>query len=181
MNETRNATRWLLPAGFVMLAIALTVLLMPGRAADSTPHAHEADAVGQVVLAEGSELLQSLTYTRCEHAVTRRLTAPVELYGKTMEEVAALYPEWRITEFSAAGVKMERQPELFCPDHMVLMPDGAGYLCVYENKYGEAMALVRETEIAVSSLPAAVQEEVARGVGFSTAEEMEMWLEGVES
>lgn len=181
MNETRNVTRWLLPAGFVMLAIALTVLLMPGRAADSTPHAHEADAVGQVVLAEGSELLQSLTYTRCEHAVTRRLTAPVELYGKNLEQVAALYPEWRITEFAANCVTMEQQPDLFCPDHLVVMADGTGAVCVFENKYGDALMMVRQLDLALASLPAAVQEEVQHGIGFSTAEELEMWLENAES
>ena len=179
MNQNKKRSTLLFALSALALAATAFALMLPQG--DSSSKADTQASAGSVVLSEKSEVYQTLTYTRCAHAVTRRITAPVELYGKTMEEVAALYPEWRITEFSAAGVKMERQPELFCPDHMVLMPDGAGYLCVYENKYGEAMALVRETEIAVSSLPAAVQEEVARGVGFSTAEEMEMWLEGVES
>ena len=30
---------------------------------------------------EGCELYQTLTYTRCDHVVTRRVTAPVELLG----------------------------------------------------------------------------------------------------
>ena len=96
-------------------------------------------------------------------------------------EVAALYPDWRITEFSAVMVRMERQPDMFCPDHMVLMPNGAGYLCVYENKYGDAMALVSELSVELSSLPSAVQEELAYGIGFSTADELEQWLESAES
>lgn len=135
----------------------------------------------QTVLSEESEVYQTLFYTRCGHTVTRRMTAPVEAYGKTLEEVSALYGDWQVTEFSPVLVKMEKQPEMFCPDHKVVMPDGAGYLCVYENKYGEAMALVRELQIRLSDLPAAVQEECRMGVGFSTAQEMEMWLEGVES
>jgi len=180
MNTNQKRSTLLLAVGALMLAAAAFALMMPERSASSSGADAQASA-GGIVLSEESELYQTLTYSRCGHTVSRRVTAPVELYGKTMEEAAALYPEWRITEFSASHVKMDRRPDLFCPDHMVLMPDGAGCLCVYENKYGEAMSLVRETEIMLSSLPAAVQEEAARGVGFSTAEELEMWLEGAES
>ena len=113
--------------------------------------------------------------------VTRRVTAPVELYGKTLEEAQPLYPEWRITEFSPKALRMERQVPLFCPDHQVLMPNAAGTLCIYENKYGDALALVSELSVAVSALPAAAQEEVQDGLGFSTLEELEAWLENMES
>ena len=158
--------------------VAAAVMVLPS--AKEAPQMEQVSA-GSITLSQESEVYQTLTYTRCTHTVTRRFTAPVELHGKTLDETAALYPEWRITEFSPAMVKMERRPELFCPDHRVVMPDGAGCLCVYENKYGEAMALVRELGIPLSSLPAAAQEEARYGAGFATEEEMEMWLESVES
>lgn len=180
-NHTQQHPKWLILSAAAMLALAAAAFLLPGEAdAPAETPAREASA-DDVTLADGCELLQTLTYTRCEHAVTRRVTAPVELHGKNLQEVSALYPEWQVTEFSPALVKMEQQPDLFCPDHMVVMPSGAGVLCVFENKYGDALALVRELDVEVSALPAAVQEEVERGIGFSTAEELEMWLEGVES
>ena len=178
MKETSRSKAWLMALGtLALLAAAAAVLLVPSP----SPRPNQQASAERTTRAEGSELLQTLTYTRCEHTVTRRLTAPVELYGKTMEETAALYPEWRITEFSAVMVRMERQPDMFCPDHMVLMPNGAGYLCVFENRYGDALALVRELELEVKNLPSAAQEEVEEGIGFSTAAEMEQWLESVES
>ena len=177
-----GAAMWILSA-LAALCLALGLLLTPRQstAPGELPPAQAADSAVGSVLSEGGELMQTLTYTRCEHTVTRRLTAPVELYGKGMDEVAALYPEWRITEFSPRQVKMDRQPDLFCPDHMVLMPNGAGYLCVFENKYGDALALVRELDVEMKHLPAAAQEEAEAGIGFSTAEELEQWLEGAES
>ena len=104
-----------------------------------------------------------------------------ELYGKTLDEVAALYPEWRITEFGASLIKMEQQPDMFCPDHMVLMPNGAGVLCVFQNKYGDGLALVNELDLELSALPSAIQEDLRHGMGFSTLAELEQWLESVES
>lgn len=181
MKERNTTPKWLIPGAVAVLAAALVLFGMPRDAAEQPPAAQEADSVPALTVAENCELLQTLTYTRCEHTVTRRVTAPVELIGKDLEAISALYPEWQITEFAPTLIKMEQRPELFCPDHMVVMPGGAGLLCVFENKYGDALALVRELDIELSALPAAVQEEVQRGLGFSTAEELDMWLEGVES
>jgi len=176
----KNLTSNLLMAFGVMALLAAAILLLtPSAATDELPPAEAASDT--VTPQEGCELIQTLTYTRCKHTVVRRVTAPVEIYGQPLEEVQTLYPAWRITEFGAKQIKMEQHLQLFCPDHMVLMPDGAGMLCVFENKYGDALALVNELNIPVKNLPAAAQEEVTMGLGFSTAEEMEMWLESVES
>lgn len=178
----RNTFLLLLSAA-VLLAIAAVTLLLPGAstAPGELPPAQAVDAADAVKVAEGCELLQTLTYTRCEHVVTRRVTAPVELYGKSLPEVEALYPEWRVTEFGAKLIKMEQQPDLYCPDHMVLMPNGAGALCVFENKYGDALALVSELDLELAALPSAVQEDLRHGMGFSSLAELEQWLESVES
>ena len=165
----------------VALLIASAIALIPSSAPDDPP---PAEAVGQaenITPEEGCELLQTLSYTRCEHSVIRRSAAPEEILGRSLQDVQALYADWQITEFSGSLIKMEKMMQLFCPDHLVLMPDGAGMLCVFENKYGDAMALVNELNIAVKDLPAAAREEAETGIGFSSAEDMEMWLESVES
>ena len=54
-------------------------------------------------------------------------------------------------------------------------------LCVFQNKYGDSLALLNELNIPVKDLPAAAQEDVAFGLGFATAEELDQWLESVES
>ena len=61
------------------------------------------------------------------------------------------------------------------------MPNAGGTLCIYENKYGDALALVSELSVSLSALPAAAQEDVQDGLGFSTPEELEAWLENIES
>ena len=184
MNEKRFFLRPLVLALVILPVLILSLLLLaPEDTAsdDALPPASEAGSVPETVLASGSELLQTFTYSRCEHTVTRRVTAPAELVGKNLKEVEALYPEWRITAFSSALVTMEQRPEIFCPDHLVVMKGDGNRVCVFENKYGDALALVRELELTMDQLPAAVREEIEHGIGFSTAEELEMWLESVES
>lgn len=177
----KGSLLWLIGAA-AAVALGAAVLLWPSRTeAPTEERGTEASSGQEIRLEDGASLVQRLTYTRCEHEVTRRVTAPVELYGKRLEEAQALYPEWRVTDFSAKELRMERQMELFCPDHRVLLPDASGKLCVFENRYGDALALVAELETRLSSLPAAAQEEVQDGLGFSTLEELEAWLESMES
>lgn len=173
---------WMLLAAAALAALAAAVVLWPGSTApDEAPPAQAADSPQDSRLQENSELYQTLTYTRCRHTVTRRLTAPVELLGKTRQQTEELYPEWRITAFGPKRVEMEQQLELFCPDHKVLLPGGDGLLCVFENRYGDALALVKELQTPLSALPEAQQQLVKHGMGFSTLEELEAWLESMES
>lgn len=173
---------WMLIGAAALAALAAAVVLWPGSTApDEAPPAQAADSPQDSRVQEGCEVHQTLTYTRCRHTVTRRVTAPVELLGKTRGEAEELYPEWRITAFGPRRVEMEQQLDLFCPDHRVLLPGGDGLLCVFENKYGDALALVKELQTPLSALPEAQQQLVKHGMGFSTLEELEAWLESMES
>lgn len=169
----------------ILLLAAVTLLIPTNLGAPapsaSLPPADQAASGNTLRVAEGCELLQNLSYTRCQHTITRRVAAPRELYGKTLGEVQALYQEWQITEFAPKEIKMFQQPDIYCPDHMVLMPNETGLLCVFQNKYGDALALVEELETEVTALPAAMQEEARRGIGFATLAELEQWLESAES
>lgn len=173
---------WMLLAAAALAALAAAVVLWPGSTApDEAPPVQAADNPQGSRIQEGCDVHQTLTYTRCQHTVTRRVTAPVELLGRTRQETEELYPEWRITAFGPKRVEMEQQLDLFCPDHKVLLPGGDGLLCVFENKFGDGLALVKEMQTPLSALPEAQQQLVKHGMGFSTLEELEAWLESMES
>ncbi len=174
----KNAAALILGAA-VLLLLVVGALLM-GSKQEEVP-SQQVGGPEEVRVAAGAELMQTLTYTRCEHTVTRRVTAPVEVYGKTLAEVQPLYPEWQITGFSAAEITMNQRPDLFCPAHLVLMTAADGSLNVYRNKYGDALALEKTLDTEVAALPAAVQEELEAGVGFASEEALYAWLESVES
>ena len=92
---------WLVGAAVLLIAAAVALLWPSESLAPAQEEQLQSAAADQAArLEDGAELFQRLSYTRCEHVVTRRVTAPVELYGKTLEELQPLYPVWRITEFS---------------------------------------------------------------------------------
>ena len=154
------------------LALLLCFGLKPSRAAASDASAR---------LSAECELLQRVTFSPCGHEMTRRQRLPAELAGMTKDELAAKYDQWVITSFSPAQVSMERALALYCPEHVVLMPDESGQLCIFRNRYGDALALVRELGVPLSDLPDDVQEDVRAGMGFDDEVTLEKWLESVQS
>lgn len=181
-NKPRISAAVLLMSAAVLLLLTVFASAL-GRRDSAQPDGslQEVGGTEAVRVSDGAELMQTLTYTRCTHTVTRRVTAPVEVYGKTLEEVQPLYPDWQITGFSASEVAMSRRPDLFCPAHLVLMTGDNGKLCVYRNKYGDALALEKQLDADATAFPADVQEELKLGIGFGTEESLSGWLENMES
>ena len=162
------------------MALLLTLTALPRQSAED-PAAAQVRADTQHTAAADCQIIQRLTFTPCGHELTRRQMIPTDLAGKTREEIAAAYDQWRVTSFSAGEIAMEQTVVLFCPEHVVLMPDEGGMLCIFQNRYGDALALVKELGVLLTELPDALQDTVRGGKGFSTIEELEQWLEGAES
>ena len=130
---------------------------------------------------ENCELLQTVHYSRCGHEVTRRIRADKEYRGATLKQIQEAFPDWSVTSFSSAEIVMSCTLKLYCPDHLVVMPDGAGVLGVYTNAYGDGYALEKQLEVPVGDLTEDAMESVHLGLAFASMEEIESWLETLES
>jgi len=169
-------------AMLVGMALLLFTALMPKSTVDdSFPETAQVRSDAQMTTAADCQIIQHMIYAPCGHDLTRRQVIPTELAGQNREALSAAYDTWQITSFASAEVVMEQTLSLYCPEHVVLMPDEGGMLCVFQNKYGDALALVKELDLLLTELPDNVQQTVRAGKGFSTIEELEKWLEGADS
>lgn len=178
--------RSLLTGTAVLVGMALLLLIGLTPRTASAPDIDQPDTalVGSdtaVTLSAECQLIQHLTYTPCGHEMTRRQSLPTELVGKGRAELEAAYDLWQVTSFAANEVTMAQALDMYCPEHVILMPDEGGMLCVFVNRYGDALALVRELNILLSELPDDLQETLRAGKGFATEEELDLWLESNES
>lgn len=184
-KEQGRAGRQLMAGAAAIIAVAVFAVAAlhenREKADQPPPPVSQAGSVGEDGVKEGCQLVQRLHYTPCGHEMTRRLDAPSELWGKDREDVEAAYDQWRITSFAPGEIAMELKLDIPCSRHLVLMPDEAGVLGIFENKYGDALAFVRSLEIPLQSLSQAAAEEVRPGKCFDTLEALEQWLESVES
>lgn len=165
------------------MAILLIVGLTPRTASapEMEPDAAQVGVDTAQALDAACEMIQHLSYTPCGHSLTRRQTLPPDLAGKTRADLEAAYDLWQVTSFAPAEVTMEQALDMYCPEHMVLMPDESGMLCIFQNKYGDALALVEALDIPINELPDSYQEELRPGKGFDTQDALAQWLESIES
>lgn len=165
------------------MAVLLIVGLTPRTASapEAEPDAAQVGTDSAAVLDEACQIIQHMTYLPCGHELTRRQSLPPDLVGKTRADLEAAYELWQVTSFSSTEVAMEQALDMYCPEHLILMPDESGMLCVFQNRYGDALGLVSELDIPLAELPDAYQEELRPGIGFSTQEELDLYLESIES
>lgn len=189
-QPTKPQTRALIDRRQIILGsltlLGMAVLLIIGL----TPRTASAPEDGQTTQVGSSTvqtlnadcvLLQHLTYSPCGHSLTRRQTLPPDLAGKTRADLEAAYDAWQVTGFAPGEVTMEQTFAMYCPEHFILMPDESGMLCIFQNKYGDALALVEALDIPLSDLPDSYQEEIRPGKAFPTQQELSQWLEAADS
>lgn len=166
--------RWIVIAALGLMLAAFIILTTMGEGARPASKSRE-------TVEENCELVQTLRYARCGHEVVRRVRADKEYKGCTLQQMQQAFADWDITAFSPSEIEMSRTLSIYCPQHLVVLPDGAGVLGIYENAYGEGYALKKQLDIPLTALPDSVRETVHLGLGFSSAEEIESWLETFES
>ena len=171
----------LVAGGFVLLmgltmetAQAPDMMESPALSATPPPAVGAAEQGARVV--SGCEIIQTMAFSRCGHSVTRRVYAPETLIGADFAGTQAYYDLWQIESFSPERVEMRRELALFCPIHTVAGVNEAGEVVLSRNMYGDGMAVVKETGVALDSLPDGTQAELLLGRGFDSVSDAEAWL-----
>ena len=151
------------------------------------PAAQEAPAGADLSArtASGCYLHTTLHYAPCGHSVQRREALPARLVGlsRTLleETIGEVVPGAQVTGFSAGEVDIARNLTIPCPLHWVLRGGEDGMLCVLQNRSGETLEVVRETDVPLTLAPQAEQEALREGRVFDNVQALEGYLESLTS
>ncbi len=133
----------------------------------------------------GGYLHRTLYYTPCGHSVQRRETLPAQLVGLSRQalekQIAEVIPGAAVTGFSASEVDVALSAEIPCPLHWVLRGGEDGMLCVMQNISGEALEVVRRTDIPTREAPQDERAALVQGRMFDDVQALEGYLESLSS
>lgn len=191
------------PYRFFLLAavLALILCLYPMRAretsgeaqplAQETPPQEAAarDVSAGADLSErtqaGCALHETLFYAPCAHSVQRRTALSAQLIGLTRDaleaEIGQEIPGAAVTGFSGAEVDVSRSLDIPCPMHWVLRGGEDGMLHIYQNRTGEALSLVRGTDVPLERAGESERQELLEGRIFDDVQSLEGYLESMSS
>jgi len=132
-----------------------------------------------------SYLHRTLYYAPCSHSVQRREQMPAALAGLTRQafesEVGTVIPGATVTSFSAREVDIAVKMEIPCPLHWVLKSGEDGMLAILQNTSGEALEVVRSTDVPLSRVAEAEQATLTEGRIFDNVQALEGYLESLSS
>ena len=180
-----------------MLASEATV--PPPASAKGFPTAQEAPADQEASAAQdrpagadlsertsaGCFLHRTLYYAPCGHSVQRREELPAQLMGMSRalleKEIASVIPGAAVTGFSSSEVDIALSTDIPCPLHWVLRGGEDGKLAVLQNRNGEALEVVRTTDVPLSQAPQDDQAQLRAGRIFDDVQALEGYLESLSS
>lgn len=183
----------------IIVVVAALLCLMPARGADAPnekkPQTAAAQSVESAEAPAGADLSaqtnretylhRTLYYAPCGHSVQRREKLPAQLVGLTRgaleKEIGGLYENAAVTGFSAGEVDITTRMEMPCPLHWVLRGGEDGLLAVWQNTTGEALSVVRKTDIPVTAAAEEEQDELCDGRMFDDVQALEGYLESLSS
>ena len=183
----------------IIVLVAALLCLMPARGADAPnekkPQTAAAQSVESAEAPAGADLSaktnretylhRTLYYAPCGHSVQRREKLPAQLVGLTRgaleKEIGGLYENAAVTGFSAAEVDVSTRMDVPCPLHWVLRGGEDGLLAVWQNTTGEALSVVRKTDIPVTAAAEEEQDELRDGRMFDDVQALEGYLESLSS
>lgn len=183
----------------IIVLVAALLCLMPARGADAPnekkPQTAAAQSVESAEAPAGADLSaqtnretylhRTLYYAPCGHSVQRREKLPAQLVGLTRsvleKEIGELYENAAVTGFSAGEVDITTRMDMPCPLHWVLRGGEDGLLAVWQNTTGEALSVVRKTDIPVTVAAEEEQDELRDGRMFDDVQALEGYLESLSS
>ena len=183
----------------IIVLVAALLCLMPARGADAPnekkPQTAAAQSVESAEAPAGADLSaqtnretylhRTLYYAPCGHSVQRREKLPAQLVGLTRgvleKEIGGLYENAAVTGFSAGEVDITTRMDMPCPLHWVLRGGEDGLLAVWQNTTGEALSVIRKTDIPVTAAAEEEQDELRDGRMFDDVQALEGYLESLSS
>ncbi len=183
----------------IIVLVAALLCLMPARGADAPnekkPQTAAAQSVESAEAPAGADLSaqtnretylhRTLYYAPCGHSVQRREKLPAQLVGLTRsaleKEIGGLYENAAVTGFSPGEVDITTRMDMPCPLHWVLRGGEDGLLAVWQNTTGEALSVVRKTDIPVTAAAEEEQDELRDGRMFDDVQALEGYLESLSS
>lgn len=183
----------------IIVLVAALLCLMPAQGADAPnekkPQTAAAQSVESAEAPAGADLSaqtnretylhRTLYYAPCGHSVQRREKLPAQLVGLTRgvleKEIGGLYENAAVTGFSAGEVDITTRMDMPCPLHWVLRGGEDGLLAVWQNTTGEALSVVRKTDIPVTVAAEEEQDELRDGRMFDDVQALEGYLESLSS
>ena len=151
-----------------------------------TTRKSEREIIGQEISAinvttENTQLIFETNYTSCNDQIIEERKVESNEIGLKRQDIKAKFPDWNVSEFSSIRVILTKELNDYCPNHFVLK-DRDGMVVIYmPSEVEDKERNIQQTQISINKLPPDVQDEIRKGLVMDSLEEVEYFLESLDS
>lgn len=173
---------------WILLSIALMLSAGTGYALSATNQGitkSEGDIAASVLtqerVSENCQIETRYTYTLCSHIKTSKQKVSAEDIGLTENEFRQKHSEFTVETFASDKIIITKKFDQYCDEHFILQEQN-GEVHVMKNEPGTAdLKSIMKVDISIETLTESEMERLKFGRVFSTLEEIEEYIESVES
>lgn len=170
---------FVLICAFSLIFGGVNAMLLSDQTLDD-PEAVEAMADDNQVLLANSDVKWEYYYIKCFHTEYIEAKADKNMIGKTGKEIATLYNA-QLVSFQSNKIVLRKEINYYCPNHFILKKDGEK-ISIYKPKSGSSdLELIKNTGFSFASLNDNLKKEVENGKVFDTLEDIEYFLEDLDT
>jgi len=152
--------------------------------ADPNPENIDSQPVGQIgqpSILPNTSVHTTYHFLLCGHTCEKE-EAGGALVGCTLDDIAALYQDARVTSFNSSQTVIERELEQLCPQHYLLVKKDESTLSIYcTDKETLENTLLMDIPIEMDHIHADVRSLLEEGLVFDSIESINTYLEDIES
>lgn len=124
-------------------------------------------------------IVKKTYYEACDHLIRKNEDIPKELVNKTEADVEAMFPNWKIEEFSPTQITLYKTSSNNCGEHYFVQEHN-GVIGIYiTDQYG-VKKLKEDTEISTQYLPEEDFQNLKAGVEIIGRTKLVEYLEDYE-
>ena len=164
----------------LLLCAAMAGLLLAQNETGAAQDAAEEDPVAvdanEQKLADDCSVTWEFYYETCAHTVEATSKIPTEMAGLTLKALQSKYPNLQVLDFAPHHIALQKSIKQYCPDHFILKND-KGELVIFKTDLGkDTVSVVQRMGIAMSSVPADLQDELSYGCVMSSMDEVQQYI-----
>ena len=163
-------------AGLIFLTIIAGILTGSAlHRKNAEAPAKDASRLGEMSVLPDTRV-RVLSHYRCGHI---KAYETQEYIGYT-EEMLSKLPGCTVDKMTKAEVVLIMSVDSYCDNHYILKSDENGFLCVFSTDAESKKAPIR-LDINAKSLPQDEYSSLMQGIVFNSLEEINIYLEGIET
>jgi len=154
--------------------------IMLDKSMDDENLALNVQAVSDTGLSPDADVEWEYDYIKCKHMEYISTKASNDMIGKSGTEIANLYGA-KLVSYQSNNIKLKKEINSYCPRHYILKKDGDN-ISIYKPISGsEQLEFTKTTDIKFSILSGNAKTEIENGKAFEWVEDLELFLEDIDS